>query len=108
MGKNVHYDDDKLQHWLADAAYPVVKLKKLECFTQYGPSTIEHDRSPPLPDDFDREEYCRIHPDISIEGATQHFLRFGRQEGRKYKKDQPTLVPKYLEKYAVNLNVGLE
>lgn len=41
----------------------------------------------PLPDDFDPSVYLKLNPDVSAAGidAAEHYLEWGRQEGRHYK-----------------------
>jgi hypothetical protein len=40
-----------------------------------------------VPEDFDPEMYLHLNPDVQISGmdATDHYIRFGKAEGRHYK-----------------------
>lgn len=44
-------------------------------------------RTPGLPDDFDREAYYRLNPDVAIAklDAATHYLSHGKAEGRRYR-----------------------
>ncbi len=49
-----------------------------------------------LPADFSPDEYLRLHPDVRLSGIdpTQHYLAWGRDEGRAYKRGNDTLYAK--------------
>jgi glycosyltransferase involved in cell wall biosynthesis len=60
---------------------------------EYKQFRMEQD---PLPPDFDAARYRDIHSDVrqfAID-ATYHYIRYGRREGRSYKLEGPSSVPR--------------
>lgn len=49
-----------------------------------------------LPEDFSSEHYLYLHPDVRMAGMdpAQHYLTWGLKEGRSYKRDPDSLLPK--------------
>ena len=93
--KNIHYDNDKLEDYLYNKNYPVIKLKKF-----YGPNTYDGK----LPEDFNPNEYKNLYSDLcnfSDIDALNHFINHGMYEGRYYKKNQICILPKFLENYLI-------
>ena len=62
------------------------------------PSQSNFPQHPPLPEDFDAEEYRRLNPDLkSYEGdLREHFLQYGIPELRKYREVDPYISHKEL------------
>lgn len=95
-GKNLHFDDKEYEKYLEDG-YPIIKIKKI-LFNKYDG----------FPRDFKADEYKRLHIDlVHMENteAEQHFINHGFGEGRPYKKNQKTVLPKYLDKYVTSLGL---
>jgi hypothetical protein len=54
-----------------------------------------------LPSDFIPSEYLNLHPDLILAGIDPewHYINYGRQEGRSYKKAKNSLAPKIESPY---------
>jgi hypothetical protein len=91
---NLHFDDEKMEQYLKNKSYPIVKLKYFIGRAEY-PKSMNY-----LPDDFNPHEYRTLHSDLShlddID-ISRHFLKNGIKEGRKYKAKQKTVSKKYLQ-----------
>lgn len=88
---NIHFDDKKNEHYLNNLNYPIIKIKKLL-------SNFYRN----FPVDFEPIIYRDLHPDLkqlTVDEANLHFSVHGYSEGRIYKKNQKTELPKYLEDY---------
>ena len=95
---NIHFDNEKIKDYLYNKNYPIIKIKKLQ-FTTY----IEKE----VPNDFDPNEYIKLHPDLSEYSnvdATTHFIMNGMNEGRPYKKNQILIYSDFLTEYLKNMN----
>ena len=60
-----------------------------------------------VPNDFDPNEYIKLHPDLSEYSnvdATTHFIMNGMNEGRPYKKNQILIYSDFLTEYLKNMN----
>jgi len=99
---NIHFIDHHLEKYLYHLNYPVIKLKKM---------LFEHNDKPKIPNDFDPVEYRLLHSDLSNFDnvfLTNHFINYGINEGRPYKKNQkpqlPLYLPLYLQNYLEKIN----
>jgi len=89
--KNIHFDEDKLMHYLNELNYPIVKIKKI--------GTPSYDNYT-LPSDFNPAEYIDANPDLKyVNDAQSHFLEKGINEKRRYKKNQRIRVYEPLKEY---------
>ena len=90
---NIHFDNHYLQHNLYNLNYPIIKLKKIES---------NYYENKELPNDFKPLEYQEINRDLidmDESSLIHHFIHFGINEGRNYKKNQINKLPLFLEKY---------
>jgi hypothetical protein len=90
---NIHNDHVYLREYLYKKYYPIVKIKRLTSTCYFNNI---------LPRDFNSEEYKKLNSDLSHfskKDATNHFLKYGMNEGRLYKKNQVIILPKYLINY---------
>ena len=91
FSKNLHYVDNVNEFFINNLNYPVIKIKKLS-FTKY--------ESKEIPNDFDPMEYKSLHNDLqkmSYKQLIHHFATAGILEGRNYKKNQKTTLPKFIQ-----------
>ena len=98
---NIHFNNDLLRFFLYNRKYPVIKIKKMQ-LNFYNFTT--------LPSDFNSIEYIMLHSDLngfSPTKAKNHFLHFGIKEGRFYKKNQVTSLPKFIERYLTMIGFPL-
>lgn len=76
---------------LLETGYPIIKLKALKK-TKYDKNSKIIDFNPTI--------YKHLHSDLSImndQEATYHFFKYGMLEGRKYKYNQLSYMPKKLK-----------
>jgi hypothetical protein len=92
--KNVHFDDDKIMHYLNELNYPIVKIKKISV-PYYDLSNV--------PSDFDHNEYVNLYPDLkNVNDLRDHFLNHGMNEKRYYKKHQRIYIYPPLKEYLLD------
>jgi len=87
---NIHFNDKVNEDFLINKKYPVIKLKKLI-------TTIYNNNI--LPIDFNSSEYNSLHNDLShltTEELKDHFITYGIDEGRLYKKNQEIIIMPYI------------
>jgi glycosyltransferase involved in cell wall biosynthesis len=79
--------------------YLLIGQREGRAFKRQGQDEAPHPANE-LPDDFDPEEYRRLHPDLAhyTGDLTSHYLQHGIVEFRRYKEDRKPLVPA-LKKY---------
>jgi hypothetical protein len=98
---NIHYDTFYMEKYLFEKNYPIIKLKKI-LYTEYDNNFI--------PIDFNRYEYLSLNKDLNHcphKDLKSHFIKHGINEGRHYKKNQPTFLCKILKKY-ISINPELD
>ena len=96
---NIHFDDKTNEHYIKNLNYPVIKLKRLN-FTIYNTNFFKSNKIRKLPNDFDAKIYKNMHADLvhfSDKDASQHFIDYGINEGRKYKKNQESIYPNFFK-----------
>jgi hypothetical protein len=92
---NIHYHEECINKYLFKLNYPVIKIKTLLSPRYYNI----------VPNDFNPEEYKDINKDLinlSLEQCKDHFIKFGMQEGRLYKKQMTEILCKTLKDYIHN------
>lgn len=93
--KNIHYDDGINEIYINKLDYPIIKIKRLY-ITKY-----ENENDNIIPSDFNYEIYRELHPDLSTEETEEelkyHFINYGIQEGRIYKKTQKKKYPVFIQ-----------
>jgi len=123
---NIHFDNEKMEHYLNNLDYPVIKIKKLQITIYENPQikTIRkrhvmpnyfitnnrriNRRTNNLPTDFVPEIYKNLNVDLknfSDQMLIEHFLKCGMKEGRLYKKDQQIILPNFIIEYFKKLNL---
>ena len=91
---NIHSNNEELKNYLYNLNYPIIKIKKL--ISNYYPNNFI------IPQDFKVTEYRSLNVDIAHMNDLQlrnHFINCGINDGRLYKKNQPTLLPEFLTNY---------
>ena len=92
---NIHFDNDKIMHYLNELNYPIVKIKKIG-FPCYGDMST-------VPSDFDPIEYVKLYQDLkNIKDPYCHFLNHGMKENRYYKKHQKIYIYPPLKEYLLD------
>ncbi len=90
--KNLNFDNEKLEEYITEKGYPVIKHRKLT-MTEY--------KKKGLPRDFESQSYKNLNPDLILrteKDAEEHFKDYGVYEGRLYKQNQNINTPTFIDK----------
>lgn len=99
---NIFYrHDDVYSKLLTNNQLPIIKIKRLN-YTTYDNYV--------LPNDFDAKKYRDLYSDLEHLSLTEmetHFINHGMKEGRKYKPEQESSIPKFIHQKLKEVNFDL-